>query len=401
MKRLLNVLIVTSQFPNSQEPTKGIFSYHIAKGLKSFCDITVIAPIPWVPQSRFTKILPERYQINDIPFQERIDGIEVYHPRYFVIPKISGFMHGFSMYFPLRNLIKQLHQQRGFDIINARWIFPDGFAATLVANKMGIPIIVSALGCDINLYINFRLRKPQLLYALRKAGLISTVSMALRDRIIELGISPEKIRCIYNGVDIEVFFPKDQKECRKKLFLNEEGKIAIFVGGMFPVKGVEYLIQAFNLLHMNGKEDYRLILVGDGILRGSLEKQAKELISKQKITFVGNKPHQEISDWINASDLLCLPSIREGRPNVIIEALACGKPVVASNVGGIPELVSNINGILVAPKEPVELAKAIEQALNRTWVPEKIVSGVYHLSWESCAEEFMLAYKKMIDFKMQ
>jgi len=396
----IKLLLVTNLFPNSMEPNRGIFTYQIVKELREWCDVTVIAPIPWFPQTKLLKYFTNWYQLSKIPKYERIDGIEVYHPRYVVIPKISGFMCGFSMYFPLRNLIKQLHQQRRFDVINAHWIFPDGFATTLVANKIGIPVIVSALGCDINLYINFRLRKPQLLYTLRKAGLISTVSMALRDRIIELGISPEKIRCIYNGVDTEIFFPKDQKECRKKLSLNEDGKIVIFVGGMVPVKSVEYLIQAFNLLHMNGKEDYRLILVGDGILRGSLEKQAQELISKQKITFVGKKPHQEISDWLNASDLLCLPSIREGHPNVVIEALACGRPVVASKVGGIPELINDENGILVEPRNPDELAKAIDQALNRLWITKRIVSNIQRISWQACAEHFISAYETLINSRI-
>ena len=121
----------------------------------------------------------------------------------------------------------------------------------------------------------------------------------------------------------------------------------------------------------------------------------------QTITFVGRKPHEEIPDWINASDILCLPSIREGRPNVVIEALACGKPAIASKVGGIPELVNHTNGILVAPKKPKELAEAIAQALNRTWFPEKIVDSIQHLSWQACAEQFMLAYETLVNSKMK
>jgi glycosyltransferase involved in cell wall biosynthesis len=396
MNKRLNVLIVTSLFPNSYEPTRGIFSYQIAKELENLCDITVIAPIPWCPQSKFTQLFPKWYQVANIPTRENISGIKVYHPRYLVIPKIFGFTHGLSMYFPLQCLIRQIHNQKRIDVINARWVFPDGLSATLVGNQMRIPVIVSALGCDINLYTNFWLRKPQILYTIRRAGLISTVSTALKEKIIELGISPTKIRCIYNGVDTTMFFPKNQKECRQKLRLDEEEKIVLFIGGMYPVKGIEYLIQAFDHLRKNEQDDFRLILVGDGPQRKELEEEVKRLALGQKMTFVGSKLHEEISDWINAADLLCLPSIREGRPNVIIEALACGKPVVASKVGGIPELVNNTNGILVAPKKPIELAETIIQALNTRWFPERIADSIRNLSWRVCAEQFMLSYEALV-----
>jgi len=266
---------------------------------------------------------------------------------------------------------------------------------------MEIPVIVSALGCDINLYTTFWLRKPQIIYTLRKADLISTVSLALMEKIIGLGISPSKVRCIYNGVDITKFFPKNQKECRQKLRLEEEGKIILFIGAMDPVKGIEYLIRSINHIRKNGQDDFRLILVGDGFYRKNLEEEVERLALSQTITFVGSKPHEEIPDWINASDVLCLPSIREGRPNVVIEALACGKPVVASKVGGVPELVNHTNGILVEPKEPKQLGEAIAQALNRTWFPEKIVDSIQNLSWKACAEQFMLAYETLVNSKIK
>ena len=399
MTRRLNVLIATSVFPNSYEPTKAIFSHRIARELTRHCDITVLAPIPWVPQSRLAQLSPKWRQAACVPIRENIGGIEVYHPRYAVIPKVSGFAHGFSMYFPLRNLIRQLYRQKKIDVINARWVFPDGFAATLIADKMGIPIVVSALGCDINLYTDFWLRKRQIIYALRKADLVSTVSSALREKTIDLGISPAKVRCIYNGIDRTMFYPRDQRESRERLQLKVKDKIILFVGAMDPVKGVECLIRAIAQLSKNGREDFYLVLVGDGFHRGVLEQAVEHLDLKQKVFFAGRKPHEEIVHWINASDMLCLPSIREGRPNVVIEALACGKPVVASRVGGIPELVNHTNGILVTPNQPGELARAIAQALDRKWSPERIVDSVQNLSWQACAEQFMLAYESLVNHR--
>jgi len=396
-RQKIKLLLVTNLFPNSLEPNRGIFNYHIMKELQTLCDITVIAPTPWFPRTKLLiKPLASWYRKSQIPKQDRIYGFDVYHPRYIVVPKILGFLHGVSLYFPLKRLIEKLLEKQSFDLINVHWIFPDGVAAVRIARKLNLPILVTSHGTDINVYSDYRLRRIQIRDALQKSNSISVVSPELKRKIVALGISEQKVHIIPNGVDLDQFTFMDQTSCRRQLGLPLDARVILFVGNLEPVKGLEYFLEAIAQIY-NLHKDMFVAIVGDGSMYQTLIHKTHILNLTNLVTFFGAKPHNEIPLWMNACDLFCLPSLNEGWPCVIMEALACGKPVVASNVGGIPELVNNINGILVAPKEPMELAKAIDQALNRIWVTEKIISSVNHLSWEACAEQYMTAYEVLVD----
>ena len=173
------MLIITNAFPNHAEKTRGIFTYQIVKALQKKCDIEVVAPLPWVPPFLKKKCLSQ-YSHANVPVKEKIGGIQIYHPRYLVIPKVFGFMHAILMFPVLFRLTKRLERKQHFALINAHWIFPDGVAATWVGKILKKPVVLTALGCDINHYSMMMLRRFQISSALRQAIGITTKSNALK-----------------------------------------------------------------------------------------------------------------------------------------------------------------------------------------------------------------------------
>lgn len=394
-RQKINLLSVTNLFPNSQEPNRGIFNYLIVKELQKWCNVTVIAPLPWFPKAKILRYFANWYDQAQVAKRETIHGIDVYHPRYIVIPKVFGFLHGISLYFPLRRLIKKLLRKQIFDLINAHWVFPDGVAAVPVAGELNLPIIVTAHGCDINLYSTYFLRRVQIRDALQKANLVSVVSPELKQKTVALGISEQKVQIIPNGVDLDQFAPNDQAYCRKQLGLPLDSRIVLFVGTLDPVKGLDYFLEASAQVN-NVYRNLLIAIVGDGPLRQKLIHRTHELHLTDRVKLLGAKPHDEIPLWMNACDVFCLPSLREGWPCVIMEALGCGKPVVASRVGGIPSIINERNGYLVDPKDVNQLARGLKEVLQRSWDPVEIRATLQNYSWKVAAVRYYTEYEKLL-----
>ncbi len=392
----IELLLITTLFPNSQEPNRGIFNYHLVKELQDWCNVTVIAPIPWFPKANFLRHFSNWHRTSQLRGKEQIRGIDVYHPRYLAIPKLSGFLRALSLYFTLERVIRKIRGERSFDLINAHWIFPDGVAAVKVSKKLRLPIIVTGHGTDVNLYLTYSLRRVQIRDALQKTDVVSVVSPELKKKIVELSISEHKVRVIPNGVDSERFTPTDKASCRRRLGLPSDRKIVLFVGKLDTVKGIEYLLEATAEIRA-ACQNLFIAIVGDGPLYQSLIRKTQELDLTGLVTFFGAKPHEEIPLWMNSCDLFCLPSLREGWPCVIMEALACGKPVVASRVGGVPEIVNEKNGFLVEPRNSKDLAQGIERALERSWDIREILTTVNGFSWKASAQEYHAMYHELLD----
>lgn len=384
----MKILIITNAFPNSAEETRGIFTYQIVKALEKKCDVEVIAPLPWVPPF----IGGSKHPYTKVPSKEIMGGIVVYHPRYLVIPKILGFMHAVFMYFPLLNLVKKLELNERIDLINAHWIFPDGVAATWAAKQLHKPIVLTALGCDINLYSTMMLRRIQITKALKRVSYITAVSNGLKDTIIAMHTPKKEVKVIQNGVDPELFRILDRKVTRKRLGLPLDRWIIVTVGSQDEVKGTKHLIQALYI--MKGKIETLplLILIGDGPLRGDLISQGDRLGISENLLFLGRMPHKEIPLWMNAADVFCLPSIREGHPNVVIEALACGTPAVASNVGAIPGIIEGDNGKICRVGDSRSLCEQLLDALQIAWDRKSIRRTVEKTDWAHCAREYYELY---------
>ena len=391
----MKVLIITNAFPNSAEETRGIFTYQIVKALQKKCDVEVIAPLPWVP-SMLTKSFAAKFPHARVPFHENIGGIEVYHPRYLVIPKLVGFMHAVFMFFPLLKTVNRLENEETIDLINAHWIFPDGVAAAWIARKLRKPVVLTALGCDINLYSTMILRRFQIADVLKKAGHITTVSSNLKDMVCSLKISNKNVDVIPNGIDLSLFSIIDKLDAKKKLGISPNQSFILTVGSLDEVKGTKYLVEALGAMKKSDSPPPLLISIGDGPLKLSLCSLAEKLDVADSMRFLGKRPHKEIPLWMNASDLFCLPSLREGHPNVVIEALACGVPVIAANVGAIPEIINNTNGYIWENRNVTTFVGHLKEGLDRSWDRTEIRRSVASYSWENCASRYHSTYSALL-----
>jgi glycosyltransferase involved in cell wall biosynthesis len=380
----MKILIITNLFPNNQEPTRGIYNKQQFLELAKLCELEVVAPLPW-------------YDNCKIPKRENIDGIDVYHPRYFMIPKFGRSLYGLFFYFSLIGNIKEIYKIFKFDIILATWAYPDGFGSFLISKVLNTPIIIKVHGTDINLHTKYLFLRKAIVYVLRNSNKVIAVSNALKTRLVKIGVPEEKIVVIPNGVNLELFKPMDKDKCRNILNLSLNGKIVLFIGNLVRIKGIEYLIEAFALVSSMVKE-LCLVIGGDGPLRGKLVKRVKDLGLEGKVKFIGKKLHNEIPLWMNAADLFCLPSIMEGMPNVILEALACKKLIIATSVGGIPEIITSEDyGILVPTQDVAALAEAICMVFKNKWNPEILRRRAFEMDWRGNARRVWAELQIAVD----
>jgi len=400
MRKKLKVLVITNLYPNNIEPNRGIFIRQQLKQLAPLCDIQVIAPVPWVPLNVNLKIF-SRWSLNRrIVYQETIDGIGTYHPRWLVIPKIFRASYGFFFFFAILPEVLRLMKTFQFDVIDVQWVYPDGFASTLLAKLTRKPVVIHALGCDINLYTRFFLRRKLIVWCLKKANGIVAVSNVLKDKIVSFGIESEKVQVIPNGINEDSFRPMSRQECRNKLALPIDKKIVLFIGSLEEVKGVGCLLDAFSQLNKKYHGELCLVMVGQGSLEKQINSEIKNLGLDKVVTLTGGVLHDEIPLWLNACDVFCLPSIREGMPNVILEALACKKPVVATRVGGIPEIISSEEyGKLVPPNDPDALANAIQRVLGELEEGKLIGKKFTGLTWEDNAKQVFAQLQAVVNRK--
>ena len=381
----MRVLTFTALYPNKVNPLQGIFIHQRVKhfALRPGNSVEVIAPIPyfpaWMPVDRWR-------QFSQIPPEEIIEGVRIHHPRYPLLPGISMPAHGMLMYLASLPLARRLHLEKQFDCIDAHFVYPDGFAAVRLGRKLDLPAVVSARGSDINLYSSFRLIRPLLRWTLRHADGAIAVSADLKNKMIALGISESKIRVISNGVDAERFQPRDAKSARKQLGLPEEGSIAVSVGSLIESKGHHLLIAAVAEL-AHSFPQFRLYILGEGAYRSTLELLVREKKMQDRIFFFGTRPNEELSLWFSAADLSCLMSSREGWPNVVTEALACGTPVLATRAGGIPEIISSPDLGMLVERNVQSIVVGLERALTKPWNRAEIARHSRSRSWDAVAAE--------------
>ncbi|MBL8524497.1 MAG: glycosyltransferase family 4 protein [Betaproteobacteria bacterium] len=395
-KPRLKVLFFTNLFPTPTDATRGIFHLQLVRELAKICDVTVVCPLPWFPRWSFLKRFARWYAFAEIPSQYEIRGIQVYSPKYAMLPKVSGALQGLLVYLGSFGLIRKLHHRSKFDLINALWLYPDAVAAARMAKRLGIPMVPAALGCDVNRMFHEADKRDRILDMLNHAPRVISVSDGLRESMAAAGIPKARISTIANGVNSDLFFNRDKQEERARLGLPADRKIIVYVGRLSEEKGLTTLVSAAAQLHDRGI-DFFLCIVGDGPQMAELRENAATLGVASNIRFVGHQDHDAIAGWLGACDVFCLPSLREGCPNVVIEALASGRPVVASRVGGIPDMVVDSTGILIPPQEPAALATALESALQRDWNERAIAESVSGNTWRAAAETYAGIYRDAVE----
>lgn len=380
------ILVFTNLYPSHVEPTLGIYNKSTFEALARYCDVRVVAPIrAWARWKQPSLILD--------PVREREGGVESIFPPYWSIPT-AWSLHAGGMYLSMRPWIRELRRDFPFDIIIAAWAYPDAVAASLLAREAKVPLITAVLGSDVNEFPDLFGLRPQIRFGFRRAQRVLAVSRDIAARVVELGAPRERVLVQHNGVDGARFKIRSRAEARKSVGIEHERPVIGYVGNIRPVKGSDVLIEAMDhLVKQIGNHDAELWIVGSGEIEAQVRARTKALGLDSRVRFLGRQPHDAIPRWMSAVDVFCLPSRNEGCPNVILEALASGKPVVASRVGGIPELLTDgENGYLVPAEDPAALAGALSTALARTWDPEALRASVTFLSWDAVA----LTYQKII-----
>jgi glycosyltransferase involved in cell wall biosynthesis len=384
----MNILVFTSLWPNSEQPNLGIFVKNRIAALAQLdgVKIRVVAPVPYFPRQLQTSFVPAHWRRTAlISDREIVAGIETFHPRHLVTPKIGMTFYSSWMARGAGELIQRLDGEQPIDLIDAHYVYPDGHAAVLLGERLKVPVFITARGTDINLFSRMPLIRPMVRGALIRAKGVIAVSHALKERILELGIEPEIVAVIPNGIDRSIFHPGNKAEARDRLKLDAESKIVITVGALVPLKGIDRLIDAVALMD---NRQVKLYIIGEGPERASLESRINTHHLSDRIFLVGSQPQSELAHWYSAADLFCLASNREGCPNVVIEAMACGTPVVASDVGGVRELVAKpAYGRIVALQTPERFADEIEIALRSNWDRDEIAAYGGANSWNDVARE--------------
>ncbi len=388
----MRVLVITNLFPNAEHPRVASFNRQQFAALGKLCEVEVLATQPWYPGQRLLGRFASHATALNPPRQERIDGLTVFHPRTLHLPKI-----GTSIATPLfaASLMPLLRRYRGkVDVVLASWAHPDGCAAVLLAKLLGVPCVVKVHGTDINQGMRLPGPRRMMKALLPRADALVAVSSPLADELCKLGVDADRIHLVMNGVDGSTFFPRDRARARRELGLPVDGRIALCVGNLIEAKGVFDLCEAFALLRGTHPQ-FDMYMVGGGSQEQELRDHAPD-----RMHVVGSQPFEKIPLWMAACDVLVLPSWNEGTPNVLLEALACGRRIVATRVGGVPDVMhSPALGSMVEPKRPEELAEAIAREIAVDYDGAHIAALGARGDWQQSAAMLAKVLSSVVDKK--
>lgn len=353
MSRPLSILTATTLFPNAVQRAHGVFVETRLRHLVASGEVTahVLAPIPWLPPL-------VRYgaygALQSVPSQIERNGLVIEHPRYLVVPKFGMTLTPHTLYRAMRKrLVALLKAGHRFDLVDAHYFYPDGVAAVRLAREFNLPVTVTARGTDLSLIPQFPGPRKMILEAAANASAMITVCQALKDTLVEMGVAPDRVTVLRNGVDLELFRPVDRQAARKALGLTR--RTLASVGLLIDRKGHHHIIRALKQL-----PETDLLIAGDGPDRRALERLAQEEGVSDRVRFLGSVDQNRLREIYNAVDALVLASSREGWANVLLEAMACGTPVVASAVWGTPEVVARPEaGVLMPSLDPQGVAAGV------------------------------------------
>jgi glycosyltransferase involved in cell wall biosynthesis len=284
-----------------------------------------------------------------------------------------------------------------YDLVDAHYAYPDGVAAQYLARNLKRPFVVSVRGSDINVIAQFPKRRRLIQSMLREADAIIAVSAGLANAAQRLGAEARKVHIIPNGIDTKRFFPVDRQAARKKLGWPCDTQVVLSVGRLSPVKGFDLLIKAIRWLRDQNRCPMRCYIVGEGELQLKLQREITKLGVQREITLAGPVSPQELPLWYSAANIFCLLSHTEGCPNVVLESLACGTPVVATAVGGIPDMVQDgVTGLLIGTRSVDDVASGIARALNAAWNPHTLTASPSIQDWSDVAMTQAHVYRSVL-----
>ena len=371
----MRVAVVTQYFPTSAQPWAGHSAYQTLKQLAKNCELKV-----FYPEAAYPKLLRPKTGAPGIDRTWQPDKVNAQYIPYPVLPVISRALNGWTMF---RRLLPHVRAWRP-DVILNYVVYPDGYAAVRIAEALSLPVVLTAIGSDLN-RIPDRLVGAFTRAALRRASVTLSVSNDLARTARRLGAADS--RAILNGCDTTIFHPRDKGAARQALGLDPEAQIILYAGRLDVRKGLRELIAAVAALRPR-RPLLRCFLLGDGSDKPLLQSAIAQHQLEAAVTFVPAGTTATVAQWMAAADLFTLPSYMEGCPNVVLEALASGRPVVSTNVGGIPELMDARSGCLVPPADADALARALDETLSQQWSADEIASR-HHRSWYDVSRDLL------------
>lgn len=379
----MKLLFVSNLFPDTRESWRGLDNVTLLHALRQQepgLEVRVLAFRPTVGWPGPLTALKPR------------PGDEVLDPSYHkaaYIPKFGGLndrLFAFSLAWARKALDSSGFQP---DAILAPWLFPD--ACAVAACFPQAPLVAVAQGSDVHQYLRLPMRRRAILKLCGRARAIVTRSQDLRHRLVSGGADAGRVHALYNGVHQDVFRPASRPAAREQLQLPAEGRVVLFVGNFLPVKGIDLLLEAFALVAKSSAEPATLALIGSGPLEAALKQQAAQLGIGDRLLFVGRQPPQTVALWMQAANAVCLSSHNEGVPNVVLEAVSSGRPMVSTDVGGIAEIIEPLMSrrFLVPGRDPAGYAAALADALDHPPEEEVLHAKARQYSWENCARSYL------------
>lgn len=365
----MKVLALTNLFPTPRDPLRGAFNRQQFERLGERHQVRVLTAVDFRERWR------GKPQVLDLHHVDA-DDFTFYCP-----PGIGRPLHAACWAASLWLARRRELRAADYDCVLASWAYPDAVGAMWLARRLHLPCVVKVHGSDLNVLANVALQRRQISWALREAGGVVAVSRALAEKAVALGADPATTEVVYNGVDHALFAPGSRREARQRLGLPMEAPLILYAGNLKVTKGCLELIDALPAV-LRQHPQARLVYVGSGACHASLQQRAVAHGCDGSVHMQGSVAHDRLGDWFRAADVLCLPSYNEGVPNVVLEAMASGTPVVATRVGGIPEVVPETAGMLVPARDVTALADALSAALVHDWRAETIVEHANRFRWD-------------------
>jgi len=402
VQRKIKVLVITYSFPTKYNPIAAIFILNQMLELKKYCDIKVLFPHAYVPKIKFFN--PYR-RFSEIKEKETVRGIEVYHPKYFMFPRIAFVpkllniflvIEAFFSYQFSKKIAEKIAKEWNPDIIHLHSPIGTGLIGTSLKKKFKKPMILTVHGKDVTKFSKESFSKTLAKSTFKNSDAIICQSKFLKNELKKIGIKDSKFHIIPMGAKKGLFKLRNKQRVRKMLDLPMSKEIILFAGHLEKRKGPEYLIKAMKKVVQKEKEVICYI-IGKGELDKELKKMTSELNLEKHIKFLGLKTNDEVALYMSACNIFVLPSLMEGMPVVLCEALLSGKPVVATSVAGTPELVTKDVGYLVKPKDEEDLAEKIIMAFNRKWDTKKLLKRGNEFSVPESVKKLVKVYQSFID----
>lgn len=392
--------MLTTSFPAHKQGFQSIFILEIANSIaKKGIDVDVVTPY---------------FKASKKKKKEKIRKINVHRFKYFLPTSLQVLREGGGIpsnlrrswfarlqlpFFLFTYFLKGLKISKKCDIIHSQWSL-SGLVGVFIKKITKKPLLVTVRGSDLNMSLKNPIFKRIIKFVFKNADKITTVGENLKKSILSLGISKEKVALTLNGVNTDLFKKRDKNKIRKKIGLHQTKKIILLVGWLVKEKGIGYLINSIPNLE---NKNIQLLLIGEGNDKKLFKKQIALLKLKNNVFFLGTKSQEELVPYYNAADIFALPSLSEGRPNTILEAMASETPIISTSVGGIPELIiNNKTGILIKPKNKIEIANSINKLLKNKKLQTKLGKNARKfiidnkLNWEGCADKYIKEYKALL-----